>query len=86
LTTTFKELQRQASQGQSLSEAVLRDFVESSQALAKLSEPDWRRAMHEYLDHVQNLQLAAEKRQLELIRHELRDLAACMAACHKEFK
>jgi XXXCH domain-containing protein len=86
LTAAFKELQRQASQGQFLSEAVLRDFVEGSQALAKLGEPDWPRAMREYLDHVRNLQLATEKRQLDLIRHELRDLVACMAACHREFK
>lgn len=86
LTAAFKELQHQASQGQLLSAAVLRDFVEGSQALAKLGEPDWEEAMREYLDHVNNLQLAVEKRQLELVRHELRDLAACMAACHREFK
>ncbi len=86
LTKAFKELQRQASQGQFLSEAVLRDFVEGSQALAKLGEPEWEGAMREYLDHVHNLQLAVEKRQWEMVRHELRDLAACMAACHREFK
>ena len=86
LATTFKELQRQASQGESLAADVLRDFVASSQAMADLGEPEWQGAMQEYLDHVHNLQLAAENRQLELVRHELRDLAARMAACHREFK
>jgi XXXCH domain-containing protein len=86
LTRAFKELQRQASQGQPLEEGPLRDFVESSQAMARLGEPEWQGAMQEYLDHVGNLQLAAENRALELVRHELRDLAARMAACHREFK
>jgi XXXCH domain-containing protein len=86
LAAAFKELQQQASQGQFPSEAMLRDFVESSQALANLGEPEWHGALQEYLDHVHNLQLAAANRQLELMRHELRDLSARMAACHREFK
>ena len=86
LATAFKELQQQASQGQILSEVVLHDFVEGSQAMANLGEPEWQRALQEYLDHVHNLQLAVENGQLELVRHELRDLAARMADCHREFK
>ena len=86
LATAFKELQQQASQGQILSEAVLHDFVEGSQAMANLGEPEWQGAIQEYLDQVHNLQQAVEHGQLELVRHELRDLAARMAACHREFK
>jgi XXXCH domain-containing protein len=86
LTAAFKELQRQAAQGQLPGEAALRDFVESSQTMARLGEPEWQGAMEEYLDHVHNLQLAVENGQPELVRHELRDLAARMAACHREFK
>jgi XXXCH domain-containing protein len=86
LAKAFKELQGQASQGQDLSEAILHDFVEESQAMANFGEPEWQGAIQEYLDHVHNLQLAVKHRQLELVRHELRDLAARMAACHREFK
>jgi len=86
LSLAFKELQRQASQGQFPSEDLLHDFLESSQAFANLGEPEWQGAMHEYLDHLHNLQLAVGNRQLELVRHELRDLTARMATCHREFK
>ncbi len=60
--------------------------MDGSQALANLAEPEWQGAMQEYLDHVHNLQMAMEQQQLELVRHELRDLAARMVACHREFK
>ena len=86
LAAAFKELQRQASQGQLPAAASLQDFVESSQAFANLGEPEWQGSLQEYLDHLHNLKLAVENRQLELVRHELRDLAARMANCHREFK
>jgi XXXCH domain-containing protein len=86
LISAFKELQQQVSQGQLPRETTVRNFVESSQALANLGEPEWQAAMQEYLDHVHNLQLAVEQGQLEPVAHELRDLAARMANCHREFK
>ncbi len=86
LALAFRELQRQVSQGQLPAEAALRDFMESSQAFAALGVPEWQGALQEYLDHAANLQLAVDSRQLEQVRHELRDLAARLAACHREFK
>jgi XXXCH domain-containing protein len=86
LSSAFKELQQQASQGQLPSEAAVLSFVESSEALANLAEPEWQGAMQEYLDHLHNLQMAVTNRQLELVSHELRDLAARMVSCHREFK
>jgi XXXCH domain-containing protein len=86
LAASFKKLQRAVSQGAFPDEATLNDFVNSSQALAAMAEPDWQGAMQEYLDHLANLQHAVANRQPEVMLHELRDLQNCMASCHREFK
>jgi XXXCH domain-containing protein len=86
LGASFKNLQRAVSQGAFPDERTLSDFVSGSQALAAMAEPDWQGAMQEYLDHLANLQHAVERRQPEIIQHELRDLQNCMASCHREFK
>jgi XXXCH domain-containing protein len=86
LGASFKNLQRAVSQGGFPDEHTLSDFVANFQAFAAMAEPDWQGALQEYLDHLANLQHAVERRQLEVMRHELRDLQNCMASCHREFK
>jgi XXXCH domain-containing protein len=86
LAADFKKLQQAVSQGAFPDEATLSDFVNSSQALAAMADPDWQEAMQEYLDHLANLQHAVAQRQPEVMGHELRDLQNCMASCHREFK
>ena len=54
--------------------------------MTEFAEPEWRNAMKEYMDHLANLQRAAAANQLEVVAHELRDLAARWAACHRDFK
>jgi XXXCH domain-containing protein len=86
LAASFKALQQAVSQGGWPEARTLSDFAASSRAFAAMAEPDWEKAMQEYLDHLANLQHAVEGRQQEVMLHELRDLQNCMAACHREFK
>ena len=82
----LKILQREVDDGGFPSKNTLMDFVRDSLELARTAETDWQDPMAEYLDHLENLQRAAENRQLELVRHELRDLRNRMEQCHREFK
>ena len=61
-------------------------FVKDSERMADFAEPEWQEAMHEYLDHLENLKRAVERQQLEDVEHELRDLKTRWIACHREFK
>ena len=82
----FKALQQAVSQGGWPEARTLDDFVATSRAFAAMAEPEWATAMQEYLDHLTNLEHAVANRQQEVMLHELRDLQACMATCHREFK
>jgi len=42
--------------------------------------------MHEYLDHLENLKRAVQRRQLDDAAHELRDLRTRWVACHRDYK
>ncbi len=86
LGADFKALQQAVGLGAFPEARILDDFVASSQAFAAMAEPDWQGAMQEYLDHLANLQHAVASQQQEVMLHELRDLQACMASCHREFK
>jgi hypothetical protein len=54
--------------------------------MARFADPEWQDAMNDYLDHLENLKLAVDRKQLEVVEHELRDLKTQMAACHREHK
>lgn len=82
----FKALQQAVSQGGFPDARTLDNFVATSRSFAAMAEPDWETAMQEYLDHLANLEYAVANRQQEVMLHELRDLQACMATCHREFK
>jgi XXXCH domain-containing protein len=86
LGADFKVLQQAVSQGAFPDDLTLKNFAASSRAFAALAEPEWATAMQEYLDHLANLEHAVAARQPEVMLHELRDLAACMSSCHREFK
>jgi XXXCH domain-containing protein len=66
--------------------AILQEFVEHSVQMAEFADSEWQEAVDEYVDHLTNLQIAVQNRQLEIVKHELRDLRTRMKACHRDFK
>ncbi len=87
LNSSFKTLLHQTKEGSGLPEdRALADFVEQSHAFARHAEPEWRAAMEEYLDHLNNLERAVRDGRPETVAHELRDIKSRITACHREFK
>ena len=84
--SSFKELTKAAGSGVFPEKKSVDDFVATSRIFAESAEPEWREAMGEYLDHLENFILAVKDQQLEVMRHEIRDLQYRMKACHREFK
>lgn len=82
----LKALQKDADAGRYPEKNTLMDFVRDSLEMARTADPDWQDPMVEYLDHLENLQRATENRQIEVVRHELRDLRNRMQQCHREYK
>ena len=54
--------------------------------MADFAESEWQEAMNEYMDHLEILKLAVEKKQFKVIEHELRDLRTRWISCHRDFK
>ncbi len=67
-------------------ESQIHSYLELSAQFARQADPSWGQEMQEYLDHVENLRLAFENRQVEMFQHELRDLQNRMNICHRDFK
>ena len=86
LAGQLKTLQNEIDQERFPDKDTLMDFVRDSLEMARTAEPEWQNPITEYLDHLENLQRAMENRQLEVVRHELRDLRNRMKQCHREFK
>jgi XXXCH domain-containing protein len=86
LAGQFKGLQQTVSQGQFPDSQSLADFVSDSQAMAKMSEPEWDEAMESYLAHIVALERAVAGKDLVAAKHEMADLQTAMATCHREFK
>lgn len=86
LAKEFKVLQSAVKAGNIPSEEALAEFVEDSGRMAEFAEPEWQEAMHEYMDHLANLQRAVAAGQFEVVAHELRDLRNRWMACHRDFK
>ena len=86
LAKEFKTLQGEVRKGNIPSAEALAALVKDSEHMANSAEPEWQEAMNEYMDHLENLKLAVERRQLEVVEHELRDLRTRWVACHRDFK
>jgi len=84
--SSFKEVTKAAEMGSFPGKKSMEDFVATSRIFAESADPEWSDAMEEYIDHLENFIRAVEEQQLELMRHEIRDLQYRMKACHKEFK
>jgi XXXCH domain-containing protein len=82
----YKVLEKAVAAGGYPVEAVLAEFIEHSNEMARFADPEWQEAMIEYQDHLENLKRAVENQQLEVVHHEIRDLRARMKACHRDFK
>jgi XXXCH domain-containing protein len=86
LAKEFKALQNEVLNGNLPHEDTLAVFVKDSERMADFAEPEWQEAMHEYLDHLDNLKRAVQRQQLDDVEHELRDLRTRWVACHRDFK
>jgi len=83
---SFKEVTKEAEKGKFPAPESVADFIETSRIFAGSADPEWKDAMDEYMDHLENFVRAIEGQQFEVMRHEIRDLQYRMQACHKEFK
>ena len=86
LAKEFKALQNEVRNGQLPDSETLAAFVKDSERMADFAEPDWQEAMHEYMDHLENLKRAVANRQIKDVEHELRDLKTRWVACHRDYK
>ncbi len=86
LGEVFGDLLRSASLAAFPEESRMQEYLELSREFAEQADPAWGAEVQEYLDHAGNLHRAFQNRQLEMFRHELRDLQNRMNACHRKFK
>jgi XXXCH domain-containing protein len=86
MSVGFKSLIQAVESGVLPRDGMLEEFEKASSAFALLADPEWKEALEEYTDHLANLKRAIAEKQLEAVRHELRDLKHRMKACHREFK
>jgi len=84
--TSFKEIVKLTDKGEFPDTGSVDDFVNTSRIFAESADPEWKDAMDEYMDHLENFIRAIEGHQFEVMLHEIRDLQYRMKACHKEFK
>ena len=84
--SSFKELTREIEAGNYPGKQSVDDFVATCRVFAEAADPDWKEAMDEFMDHLENFIRAVEKQEFEVMHHEMRDLGYRMKACHKEFK
>jgi XXXCH domain-containing protein len=86
LGAAFGELLKSATSMTLPEESQVKSYLELSAEFTRHADPAWGAEMQEYLDHVENLRLAFENRQVEMFQHELRDLQNRMKICHRDFK
>jgi XXXCH domain-containing protein len=84
--TSFKEITKSAGNGKFPESRSVEDFVGTSRVFAESADPEWKDAMDEYMDHLENFIRAIEGQQFDVMLHEIRDLQYRMKGCHKEFK
>ena len=84
--SSFKEITKSAAAGNFPETRSVDDFVETSRIFAESADSELKDAMDEFMDHLENFVRAIEGQQLEVMRHEIRDLQYRMKGCHKEFK
>ena len=85
MAVEYRALEKAVAGGGYPDSAVLEEFIDHSNEMARFADPEWQEAMIEYQDHLENLKRAVENKQLEVVHHEIRDLRARMKACHRDF-
>ncbi|MFC1504947.1 GAK system XXXCH domain-containing protein [Thermodesulfobacteriota bacterium] len=83
---SFAALAKAARQDTFPNSDMMQQFIEHSEAFQRLADPDWKTAMDEYRDHIENLQRAVQDKRMQDFQHELRDLKARKTICHRELK
>ena len=84
--SSFKEITKSAAAGNFPETRTVDDFVKTSKIFAESADPEWKDAMDEFMDHLENFVRAIEGQQFEVMHHKIRDLQYRMKGCHKEFK
>ena len=85
LAASFSEMLNAIEIGLFPAESTVLKFMALSKEFADFADPDWESELQEYQDHVENLYLTFQNKQLEMFNHELRDLKVRIKACHQEF-
>jgi XXXCH domain-containing protein len=83
---SFAALAKAARQNTFPSSEMVQQFIDHSEAFQQMADPDWKTAMDEYQDHIDNLQRAVRDERMQDFQHELRDLKARKTICHRDFK
>ena len=83
---SFKDLKRTVKENRLPTQDQIATFVESTEAFAQFSEPEWKVEMDVFTDHLENLKRAVSAKDMDGVKHEIRDLQSRMVVCHKEFK
>jgi XXXCH domain-containing protein len=86
LAAIFGDLQRIAARGDLPDAGNLQEFLDAAREFSRLADPEWRAEMQAFMDHAANLESALQNRQIEMFRHEIRDLQNQMVSCHREHK
>lgn len=86
LGQAFGELLKALAMAAFPKEGTVQEYLDLSKEFARYADPAWEAEMQEYLDHAENLRLAFKNRQLDMFRHELRDLQNRMTVCHRHYK
>jgi XXXCH domain-containing protein len=86
LTRSFKKVEKTVANDELPDKETLADFIKESRKMAKFADPEWQEAMDEYIDHLGTLKHAVEENQLDVVRHEIRDLRNRMMQCHRDFR
>lgn len=84
--SSFKEITRSTAKGKFPEKKSIDDFVGTSRVFAESADSEWKDAMDEYMDHLENFIRAVDEKQYDVMLHEIRDLQNRMKACHREFK
>jgi XXXCH domain-containing protein len=86
LGRSFKTLARAAGQDTLPAIPIIDRYLSDSADFESLSHDQWSEEMAVYRDHVQNMKRAVDGARLADFQHEVRDIRAAMAACHRAFK
>lgn len=61
-------------------------FIETSREMDRLCQDEWRVAMDNYVDRLEQFETTIKKGELQTIENAFHELLDCKNVCHKEFR